>query len=291
MPKAASAAGTGMPVSGDHSNAMELASPVEEESVTTPGGDPDLGSHRDAEDDSDDGSDDSSEPEVPARLKGKSLSQVYEEFAGLEKDRSRLANEVGETRALLRQAIEMTLKQPGADQGKDDEPDVTDEDFTTDTRSAVDKLIDKKLKPIKEAVVTAEQKAVMLEFDKRHPGYIDEVKSPAFQDWVRSSPFRTRLFKAAADFDVEAAEDLFAAWEERKAAAPAGDEEDPAEKKREAIRRNKTETGGSGKGAGGKSSKKIYKSSELMRLYNTDRERYNAMMPEIRQAFAEGRVR
>src|SRR3990167_1511618 len=109
MPNAAPAAGTGTPVSGDHSNAMDIASPVNEESIATPVGDLEHpGSHREDEDDgSDDGSEDvTTEAEVPARLKGKPLAQVYKEFAGLEKDRSRVANELGETRSLLRQALE-----------------------------------------------------------------------------------------------------------------------------------------------------------------------------------------
>jgi hypothetical protein len=295
MPKAASA-GTGTPVSGNHDNAMELSAPVEEEDTTPSSDDTDeLGSHRDDEEETaDDGSEEeSSEVEVPVRLKGKPLPQIYKEFSGLEKDRSRLANELGEARALLRQALEMTLKQQPAAADNEEDADPTDEEWEENPREAVRKAVAKATKPLETKLATAEQRAAILEFDQRHPGYQEEAATPEFQEWVRSSPFRTRLFKAAAAFDLEAAEDLFAAWEERKAAKPAAgeDEETPAEKKREQIRRQKTETGGAGKTAGGKSGKKIYKSSELMRLYTQDRERYNAMAEEIRLAFAEGRVR
>ncbi len=294
MPNAAPAAGTGTPVSGDHSNAMDIASPVEEESIATSIGDPDkLGSHQEDEgDDSPAGSEDTpSEAEVPARLKGKPLAQVYKEFAGLEKDRSRVANELGEARALLRQALEQALKQTGPTPGKEDEPEVTDEDFDTNPREAANRLVSKAVKPLEQAVASAEQRAIMLEFNARHPGYVEEAAAPEFQEWVKASPFRLRTFKAASNFDLDAAEDLFTEWESRKATATAADEPDPADKKRDAIRRNRTETGGAGKSAGGSSGKKIYKSSELARLYTQDRERYNAMADEIRLAFAEGRVR
>lgn len=292
MPKAAPAAGTGTPVSGDHSNAMELTSPVKDEDITTPVGDPEnLGSHREDEDAPADGSDDGSdEIEVPTRLKGKPLAQVYKEFSGLEKDRSRLANEVGEARALLRQALEQALKQPGATPATDEEPDPTDEDFDTNPREASTRLIKKATKPLERALATAEQRAVIMEFNTRHPGYIEEAASPEFQEWVKASPFRLRTFKAASEFDVEAAEDLFTEWESRRPVL-GSDDPDPADKKREAIRRNRTETGGAGKSATGKSGKPIYKATELMRLYTQDRERYNSMADEIRLAFAEGRVR
>lgn len=294
MPKAAPAAGTGTPVSGNHDNATEMSAPVEDADIHAPATDADdLGSHRD---DEDAGTDDSAttdgdEPEAPARLKGKPLTQVYQEFSGLEKDRSRLANELGEARALLRQALEQALKQPGAAKEEED-PEPTDEEFDVNPREAVRKAVAKATKPLEKAVATAEQRAAMLEFDSRHPGYQAEAATPEFQEWVKASPYRARLFKAAAGFDLEAAEDLFAAWGERKA-APANDEEaeTPADKKREQIRRQKTETGGAGKSAGAKSGKRVYKSSDLMRLYIQDRERYNAMMPEIQAAFAEGRVR
>ena len=291
MPKAAPAASAGTPVAGDHSNATEIAAPVVEEDITTPLDDSTkLGSHR--EEDSDEAevdetpeSDESAEV-VPTRLKGKSLAQVYQEFAGLEKEYSRQGNELGEARGLLRQALEQALK-PGA-KPEADLPDPTDDEFISDPKGAAKKIIEKELKPLKDAVLSAEQRAAMLEFEARRPGYQKEVADPKFQEWVKAKPSRIRLFQRAANFDLEAADDMFEMWDATK---PAADEADPTEKKKAAIKRVTTETGGAGKSAGGKSGKKIYKSSELMRLYTTDRERYNAMAEEIRAAFAEGRVR
>lgn len=289
MPKAAPAAGAGSPVSGDHSNAMEIAAPVEEESLDAPLENPEeLGSHR--EEPAETSDEDEGEVEVPTRLKGKPLAQVYREFSGLEQERSRLGNELGEARALLRQALETALKpNTGAKGASEDEPDPTDEDFDTNPRAAAEKLVAKKLKPLKEAVLSAEQRAAILEFNARRPGFQQEVATPQFQEWVQQSPYRTRMFQAAAKFDVEAADELFALWDEHKPSIEGA--ETSADKKKAAIKRVTTETGGAGKTAAGKSGKKIYKSSELARLYVTDRERYNEMAEEIRAAFAEGRVR
>lgn len=293
MSKQASA---GTPVAGNHENAMELSAPVEDEILNQSSDDADdLGSHRDDEGDVvDEGSEDEGSQDdvvVPARLKGKPLAQVYKDFSGLEKDRSRLANELGEARSLLRQALEMTLKQQPEDADKED-PDPTDEEFDTNPREAVRKAVDKATKPLKKAVATAEQRSAMLEFESRHPGYQQEAASPEFQEWIKVSPYRARLFKAAASFDIEAADDLFAAYDEHKASRKEADgEETQAHKKREQIRRQKTETGGAGNSTGGKSGKKVYKSSELTRLYIQDRERYNDILRNDPLLFAEKRVR
>lgn len=227
---------------------------------------------------------------IPARLKGKPLAQVYDEFAALEREYSRQGNELGETRALLRKALEQALKGTETASKTSEEPDPSDDEFVVNPKTAVRKLVEKELKPLKEAVLTAEQRAAMLEFEAKHPGYQKTATTAEFQDWVKSSPYRTRLFKEAAAFDMDAAEDLFTAWEEHKASAPATTPNATAEKIQQ-VKRLKTETGSAGKTPAPTSGKKIFRSAELARLYIMDRDRYNAMADEIRQAFAEGRVR
>ena len=114
-----------------------------------------------------------------------------------------------------------------------------------------------------------------------------------FQDWVEDSKYRVSLFTKADDYNWDAADELFSAWDEHQAAnaTDGADGGEPAgtTKQKRALRRNSTETGG----AGGKSGnlKKTYKSADLIRLYNEDREKYNAMSEEIQQAFKDGRVK
>ena len=217
---------------------------------------------------------------IPKRLRGKTKEQIYHEFSGLEADYSRMGNELGEARSLLRETLEKALTA-----NKVEEP-ITEEDILSKPRESVQKLIDAALKPVKEATVSAEQRALMLEFNMRHPGYQETAKSPEFKDWLSESSYRTRLFTQASKFDMDAAEDLFTAFSEYK---KSGATTDTNEKRRE-IRNASTETGGAGKSTS-KTGKKIYRSTDLMRLYNTDRERYNEMSAEIQLAFQEGRVR
>lgn len=261
--------------------AVDLASPkVEKESPNDPI--TDIGAEEEVE---------KTEPSktedyIPKRLRGKPIEQVYKEFAGLEQDYSRMGNELGEARSLLRQTLETALSA-----NKVTEPELTEDDFLSKPKESVLKLIDQALKPVKDATVNAEQRALMMEFNLRHPGYQETAKSPEFKDWLAESSYRTRLFAQASRFDLDAAEDLFTAYAEYKGSGkPETPLEDAAMEKRREIRQASTETGGAGK-TSSKTGKKIYKSTELVRLYNTDRERYNEMMPEIQAAFKEGRVR
>lgn len=295
-------------------HAMEITAPAEDDFFQAgipEGAESALGSHRDdtpakgdkstkteakAEDaTASDNDDEVPEDKIPKRLRGKTLAQVYEEFAGLEKEYSRLGNEYGEQRKTLRELLELTLKsqQPnGAGSSEGDE----EIDFHSAPEEAVERAVKKALKPVEQKLLTTEQRLLQKEFNERHPGYLQTAASEEFQDWIKSSSYRTRLFQAAAAFDMDAAEDLFSEWEARANATKAdsdddaGEREDAALKKRRALRKNATETGGAGKSAGS-GGKKIYKSSELAKLYITNREKYNEMMPEIIQAYQEGRVK
>ena len=217
---------------------------------------------------------------IPRRLRGKTKEQIYKEFSGLESDYSRMGNELGEARSLLRETLEKALTA-----NKVEEPPVTEEDILSNPKESVQKLIDAALKPVKDASVSAEQRTLMMEFNMRHPGYQETAKSPEFKDWLSESPYRTRLFTQASRFDLDAAEDLFTEYGSYQKSGTT----DTNEKRRE-IRNASTETGGAGKSTS-KTGKKVYKSTDLMRLYNTDRERYNDMSAEIQQAFQEGRVK
>lgn len=294
MPNAATAASADNTALANNPHATELSAPIQDESISAPVdqnlfGATDNDAAPETNDETppaDDAAPAETDVPIPVRLKGKSLPQIIQEFAGLEREYGRQGNELGEARTLLREALKVATEQnPGASPATDEVPDPTDEEFDTSPKAAAEKLVDKKLKPIRAALTKAEQEAAMLRFEAKRPGYQQEAASPEFQAWLQKSPYRRRLFQDAARFDMAAAEDLYSAWDDAKPTAEA-----PPSKK-EALKKVTTETGGAGKAAGTKSGKKIYKSSELMRLFVQDRDRYNEMAPEIRAAFAEGRVR
>ena len=238
--------------------------------------------------------DETPEDNVPPRLRGKSQAQIVEEFARLESEYGRQGNELGETRALLREFLEKTLQPPNTPESNTgDSTDVDlNENLDEDQARAVKGYVDKRVNTLEQEVVETRRALSRSEFARQHPKYMETSQSQDFQDWVGNSKYRQSLFKKADDYNWDAADELFSAWEEHTASQQTTDDEaapSKTTKHKRDLRRNATETGG----AGGKSSnnKKIFKSADLIRLYNEDRDKYNAMSAEIQQAFAEGRVK
>lgn len=275
-----------------------LSAPIEDDPFNLKGdADPEAGNDddvaavadKDAAPDKDEDTDAKADDKVPARLRGKSVEEIIAEFRGLEQEYSRQGNELGESRRLLRQTLEQVVDfAKPKEGGQPAAQDVTLDDFEANPIEAVSKIVAKALEPLTQQLGGTQQEAARAAFAARHPGYLETARSSEFQEWVADSAYRSKLFKSASGYDMDAAEELFTAWgEQRKASA--GDDTKTVEKQAR-LRRSSVESGGAGKSAGG-SHKKTYKSAELARLYVTDREAYNAMMPEIAKAFAEGRVR
>lgn len=292
----ASDAQESVPLSEVNPHALDLVAPATDDVGDSADDKDALGSHREAPDDTANTPDDggTEDETLPPRLKGKTKAQIADEFARLESEYGRQGNELGEVRSLLREFLEKTL-QPPNDKGSDNsEADVTNllENLDPETAEAVQKYVDNKLSGLEQDVRETRRVQSKSDFDRRHPNYQETANTGEFQDWVKGSKYRSRLFARAHDFDFDAADELFVAWEEAHPTdqAEGADNTPSAETgRKKALRRNSTESGGAGKSAG--SNKKVYKAAELARLYNEDREKYNAMGDEIKLAFQEGRVK
>ena len=293
-------------------NAMELSAPVKPDALGSHQEDPnaaDNASHSDdpenaPEGESSDEADNDDGLVIPTRLKGKALKDVYTEFAGLEKAHSQQGNELGEARSLLRQTLESVIDSQESRRAAPADPaeTVTDEEMSENPREAVRKLVKAELAPLVAEGATTKQKLLVLDFNERHPDYQQTARTPEFQEFVKASPYRTRLYQKAAQYDLDAAEDLYMAYEEHVKSTATNDPDDddagdaapavdPATARRRTIRQVQTQRGGAGGDPGKGSRTKVYKSTELARLYITDRDKYNEMMPEIKLAYREGRVK
>lgn len=132
-------------------------------------------------------------------------------------------------------------------------------------------------------------------FERAHPDFAEVVQNPEFQKWVGASQIRTKMLRSAnANYDFVAGHELFSTWKELQAARQPAKEDaaKAAAAKREAGRKGaKVPTGGNAAPAAASSAKPIYRRSQILKLMETDRERYEQMAPEIERAYAEGRVR
>lgn len=221
------------------------------------------------------------EDELPEKYRGKSIAEVVRMHQEAEKTVGRQSQEVGELRKVADSYIQAQLK------NKEPEPEV---DFFVEPEKAVRKAIESHPDIIeaKQAAQDAKKNAAITKLKSKHPEMTDIIKDSQFLEWVQSSPVRTRLLQDAdANYDVDAADELFSNWKERKQISKtAADAE--LQSRKQSIR--SASTGGTS-GSADQTGRKIYRRADIIHLMQTDRPRYEAIQDEILQAYAEGRVK
>jgi hypothetical protein len=103
-----------------------------------------------------------------------------------------------------------------------------------------------------------------------------------------ASKVRQELFlRADQRYDYDAASELLSSYKERRGAA----QQTVAAEKEARSKTIKAATTTVASGSDEAPSKKIYRRSDIMKLMQTDPDRYDMMQPEIMAAYREGRVR
>ena len=228
------------------------------------------------------------EPEVPDKYRDKSIQDIIAMHQNAEQLLGKQGQEVGELRKIVDDFIQsQTIKQETA-HSVDEEFDETD--FFTNPKDAITKLLENhpSIKQSQELSVQLKQQEAMSKLQAAHPNFMDVVKDPKFAEWVGKSKVRTRLLKEAdQQYDFDAADELLTLWQERQETLKSTVS---AEKETRKDRIKSASTGAS-QGSGERPSRKIYRRADLIELMQKDPQRYEALMPEIRQAYAEGRVK
>jgi hypothetical protein len=219
---------------------------------------------------------------VPEKYRGKALKDVIEMHQEAEKKASRQAQEVGEVRKLADELIKAQLYV------KPEKEKTEEVDFFENPKEAIRRAVDSH-----PAVLGAQQQAQLSRMelakqhmDRLHPDRADVVNSSEFQDYVKASPVRIKLFQAADNYDVDAANELLSTFKELKAARNRNMSETEKSARDKTLQSAAVDSGGSGE-----SSKKVYKRSALIQLRLSDPKAFAARKDEIERAYAEGRVR
>lgn len=216
------------------------------------------------------------EASIPEPYQGKTIEEVIQMHQHAEKTIGRQGEELGSLRSLAEQQIAA---------GSTPEPESVD--FYEDPEKAIERIIEQKLAPFNASLRAQNEAAVRERLTQNYPEWEATVKSDEFQNWVAESQVRTRLFVAANGNDWQSADELLGTWAKingaDKAAAKASSKAVDRDRK---LRAAKTE-----KGASGIDPRKILSRADLRQLKQTNPTRYNELGPEIRKAYAEGRVR
>ena len=226
------------------------------------------------------------EEDVPEKYRGKSAKEIAQMHMEAEKLIGRQGSEVGE----LRRVVDDFIKtQTTAKQQLQSEPD-EEVDFFADPKRAVEKAIENHPK-IREAEKLSSEMAAAKAFNElkaRHPDFQEVVADPAFQNWVAASKVRAELFvRADRSFDYDAGDELLSIWKERKQAA----QQTVSAEKEVRSQAVKAATTTVSSGSDEAPSKKIYRRADIIKLMQTDPDKYDMMQNEIMAAYREGRVR
>ena len=225
------------------------------------------------------------EDDIPDKYKGKSTAEIVRMHQEAEKLLGRQSSEVGELRSVVDNYIQTQLDTTPATQ----EPE-EDIDFFSDPDKAVERAI-KNHPSIKAAEAQTQQykqQTAQSHLQQRHPDMQEILQDGKFVDWIKGSKIRTQLFaQADTQYDYEAADELFTNWKERQGAVAQTVANEKASRK-EAV---KTASTGGAKGSGETATRKVYRRSDIIKLMQTDPDRYLSLSDEIMQAYQEGRVR
>jgi hypothetical protein len=226
----------------------------------------------------------SEEDGLPERYRNKDIKDIIQMHQEAEKLIGKQGNEVGELRRIVDEFIKSQTV------SKEQAPQEDEVDFFADPDKYVQSAIEKHPKVQQAEMLAAQMKKAeaLANLKTAHPDFQEVVTSSDFQQWVGGSKVRQEMFQRAdAQFDFDSANELISTWKERQQLVSSTKKIEDVGRK-QAI---KTASTGTAKGTGEASSKKVYRRQDLIELMARDRDRYEALQPEIMAAYAEGRVR
>jgi len=226
------------------------------------------------------------EEEIPEKYQGKSTAEIVRMHQEAEKLLGRQSSEVGELRSVVDNYIQTQLDN-NTPATQEPEEDI---DFFSDPDKAVERAI-KNHPSIKAAEAQTQQykqQTAQSHLQQRHPDMQEILQDGKFVEWIKGSKIRTQLFaQADTQYDYEAADELFTLWKERQQVVGQTVANEKASRKT-AV---KNASAGNAKGSGEAASRKVYRRSDIIKLMQTDPDRYLSLSDEIMQAYQEGRVR
>lgn len=226
------------------------------------------------------------EDDLPEKYKGKSVKDIIAMHQEAEKLIGKQGSEVGE----LRKVVDDFIKtQSSKDlKTKEEETQIDELDFFSDPKSTIEKAIENH-PSVKEAKLAAkEMKRVetIARIEKEFPNVAEIVGDPQFAEWVKASKIRTELLlKAEHEFDFDAAKELISTWKDKQEISRKTAETSKADRD---LQLKAADVGVNSSSE--PVSKKKYRRSDIIKLMQTDRDRYEAMQDEIMAAYSEGRV-
>ena len=224
---------------------------------------------------------------IPEKYRNKGIKDIVAMHQNAEQLLGKQGQEVGELRRVVDDFIKTQTTQNNAPA---ELQDFDEADFFADPKNAVEKMLNNhpSIKESRQLSTELRQQSILAKLKASHPDYMNVIKDSNFADWVEKSKIRTRLLREAdTGYDFDAADELLTLWKERQGTLQTTVEAEKIQRKQQV----KTASTGTSTGSGEKSSRKVYRRADIIELMHTNPSRYEALMPEIRAAYAEGRVK
>ena len=224
------------------------------------------------------------EDDLPEKYKGKSAKEIAEMHQQAEKLIGKQGSEVGELRKVVDDFIStQTLKE-----SQTTETPITSDEFYENPQKNVNKQIDSHpaIKEAQKAAQEMKRTATLTRLNSEYPDLEQTVQDPNFAEWIKSSRVRSELYnRAEVEFDYDSAKELLSNWSDKKERVAKVAETSKIDKDNQL----KAASVGS-KGNNEPVSKKKYRRSDIIKLMQTDPDKYDALSDEIMLAYQEGRV-
>ena len=222
--------------------------------------------------------------DTPEKYRGKSAKEVIEMHQAAERLIGKQGSEVGE----LRRVVDDFIQTQTSKESQTTETEVAPEDFYENPAQNVKREIDNHpaIKEAKQAALEMKRSSTLTRLNAEYPELESTVQDPAFAEWIKSSKVRSELYnRAEVHFDYDAAKELLGNWTDKQERIT------KVEKSSKIDKDNQLKVASVGsEGNNEPVSKKKYRRSDIIKLMQTDPDKYDALSDEIMAAYQEGRV-
>ena len=223
--------------------------------------------------------------EIPEKFKDKSAADIANSYTELEKELGRKNNEVGELRKLTDDFLKQQLEP--VTEKKENQIDL--DNLLENPNDVIMGAIDNnpRIAALEEQLRQAQVAEKKQGFESKHTDWNTVLNSEDFSNWVQGSAVRQKMFSDAnSSYDYAMLDEVFSLYKDVRGAVKEQAEVKAVTKRKKALKNTSTD-----KGSTGETSKKIYRRADLIRLKQTQPDRYSEMNEEIMLAYAEKRVR
>lgn len=229
------------------------------------------------------------EEQLPEKYQGKTVTDIIAMHQNAEQLLGKQGQEVGELRRIVDDFINsQSVKQQETAPTALEDFDETE--FFEKPKETIQKLLENhpSIKQSQELARSIQQQEALARLKASHPDYLDVIKDEKFGEWVTKSKIRTKMLQEAdKNYDFDSADELLTLWKERQQMV-----QDTVNVETQARKDSvKAASSGTSKGSAERAPRKVYRRADIIELMRTDPDRYASLAADIRQAYAEGRVK